>query len=344
MAVISLFCPLYKSDEALTVVTTLTMDIVTKVGSNGLNLICVRGERINMTASESNSEVVVEKAEDVVTRGSNPGRTNALSSQRRSEEEAKGKEYSLSFDRRFLRWTYIREGQQMRKLQKPTAYFFSVTVVAWLWASLGGSFAEELQSVRTTQSSNNEIPSALPRYATSDQDSNQSLLRKLRDELQKLEDENENLKNENEFLKSEFGREASRTQLDYHKKYYSYLSKKADINLAQFEWQQRASEFLLWLVVSVVLSGILFSGYQLWKAAQIKKFSGDSSIEISIQKVKLTSSIVGLLVLTISIIFLYLFLVEVYRIKIVDLSPTETKPTDIRSPASSGSGAGAELR
>jgi hypothetical protein len=36
--------------------------------------------------------------------------------------------------------------------------------------------------------------------------------------------------------------------------------------------------------------------------------------------------VVGVNVLTISIVFLYFFLVEVYRVKVVDLAPAEVKP------------------
>ncbi|WP_085639317.1 MULTISPECIES: hypothetical protein [unclassified Pseudomonas] len=120
--------------------------------------------------------------------------------------------------------------------------------------------------------------------------------------------------------------EANKAQVEYTKKYYSYLSDKTDIYIDQFRWQRSASERLLWLVVTVVISGIIFSGVQLWRASSIKDLGGESTIEIEASKIKVTSSVVGLAVLIISIVFFYFFLTEVYTVKIVDMTSAETKP------------------
>lgn len=141
------------------------------------------------------------------------------------------------------------------------------------------------------------------------------LLSNLRDEVRRLSVELETYKNDQYLV-----------EMQYTKKYYEYLAKKADLNLAQFEWQRTASERLLWLVVVVVFSGVAFSGYQLWRASKTNDLPGDSSIEIAVQKVKITSSVVGVIVLAISIIFFYFFLIEVYRVKVIDLTPSETRP------------------
>jgi len=141
------------------------------------------------------------------------------------------------------------------------------------------------------------------------------LLNNLREEVRRLSVELEIYKNDRYLV-----------EMQYTKKYYEYLAKKADLNLAQFEWQRTASERLLWLVVVVVFSGVAFSGYQLWRASKTNDLPGDSSIEIAVQKVKITSSVVGVIVLAISIIFFYFFLIEVYRVKVVDLTPSETRP------------------
>jgi len=117
--------------------------------------------------------------------------------------------------------------------------------------------------------------------------------------------------------------EEDKARIQAQIKYYEYLNKKAEINLSQYRWQQTASNYLLFLVMVVVLSGIFFSGYQIWKSSSIKDISSDSTIELSIQKIKVTSSVVGVIVLAISIVFLYFFLIEVYRIKVVDMSKSE---------------------
>lgn len=144
----------------------------------------------------------------------------------------------------------------------------------------------------------------------------QELLQNLRTELIKA---NEEL--------SKYKQDQYQYELDYTKKYYAYLGQKADVNIEQFKWQRSASERLLWLVVVVVFSGVVFSGVQLWRAASIKHLSGESTVEIEASKIKITTSVVGVVVLAISIVFFYFFLIEVYRIKIVDMSPAEVKPT-----------------
>lgn len=128
-----------------------------------------------------------------------------------------------------------------------------------------------------------------------------------------LEEQIINLIREVQYLKSD----RYKTEEQYHKKYYEHLEKKLDINLSGFEWQQKAANYLMFLVVIVVLTGLVFSGYQIWKASRIKDFGESSSIELSVQKIKITSSVVGIIVLTISIAFFYLFLIEVYRVKLV---------------------------
>lgn len=145
---------------------------------------------------------------------------------------------------------------------------------------------------------------------------NNEILKALRSEVRAMKEQLDNYQSD-----------TYQVQLSYYKKYHEYLARKADINLEQFLWQRRASEFLLWLVVTVVISGISFSGIQLWRASSLLGISTDSTIEIAAQKIKVTSSVVGVIVLTISIIFLYFFLIEVYRVKIVDLAPAEVKPT-----------------
>ena len=142
------------------------------------------------------------------------------------------------------------------------------------------------------------------------------ILQELRVEVSKLNEELESYRNEQ-----------YKYELEYNKKYYSYLGEKADVNIAQFKWQRSASERLLWLVVVVVFSGVVFSGFQLWRASNIKDMIGESGIEVEANKIKITTSVVGVMVLAISIIFFYFFLIEVYRIKVIDLAPSEVKPS-----------------
>lgn len=185
---------------------------------------------------------------------------------------------------------------------------FSKIITLWLALFLFMisvySFADEGKKVKILQKSSPE-----------------QVITEMRKEINQLQSELK--KRDNEIYKM---------NLDYSHKYYTYLAEKAEINLEQFRWQRRASERLLWLVVIVVFSGVLFSGLQLWRAGSIKDLGGQSSIEIEARKIKITTSIVGILVLAISIIFFYFFLIEVYRVKIVDLSKSEVSPIILEKP------------
>jgi hypothetical protein len=129
--------------------------------------------------------------------------------------------------------------------------------------------------------------------------------------------------------------------------FYDYKAKLREANVRLYQWQQHASEVTLWVVITVVLSGVLFSGFQLWTAtgprvvnippakpepaagmAAEGASSGEatkphlaegveltSNLEISASSVRITSSVVGVVVLVISLAFFYLFLQEVYTIQ-----------------------------
>jgi hypothetical protein len=128
-------------------------------------------------------------------------------------------------------------------------------------------------------------------------------------------------------------------QLGYLEYFYGdYARKLAEIQLSTFTWQARASEILIWVVVVVSLAGVAFSGYQLWRATApapvpsraprggkagatdaaraAAAAAGTTDIELSWQNVRITSSVIGLVVLVISVAYLYLFLKEVYAIKV----------------------------
>lgn len=135
------------------------------------------------------------------------------------------------------------------------------------------------------------------------------------------------LEAENAALKSKSGQ----AQQNYHVFYYDeYARKLAQIQLDTFLWQARASEILVWLVVVICLSGIVFSGYQLLKATtlvpgavekgEVTKVSVsqplETTLELSTEQVRLTSSVIGLVVLIISLGYLYLFLNQVYEVKV----------------------------
>jgi hypothetical protein len=109
-------------------------------------------------------------------------------------------------------------------------------------------------------------------------------------------------------------------------KEYEFNTDMYQINKDTFIQQRYASYVILLLVVIITLSGIWMSWYQLSNAAMPaerreindgQKLT-DSTVDISITNIKLTSSVVGVLILLISLSFFYLFIKEVYPISYVD--------------------------
>ena len=86
--------------------------------------------------------------------------------------------------------------------------------------------------------------------------------------------------------------------------------------------QQRELPVLMWLVVAITLSGVALSGLQLLAAYQLA-LAGKESLqqgqggELGLEKGKLSlrSSVTGLLMLLISLLFFYVFVNEVYLVK-----------------------------
>ncbi len=81
------------------------------------------------------------------------------------------------------------------------------------------------------------------------------------------------------------------------------------------DWVLYASNFCLWLVSIIVLAGVAFSGFQLWQAARLGVPQAETKLEIATNQFRLTSSVVGIVVLGMSFFFFYLFVKEIYAVK-----------------------------
>lgn len=80
-----------------------------------------------------------------------------------------------------------------------------------------------------------------------------------------------------------------------------------------FAWQFFSSKIIFWVVLLIVLAGILFSAIQFFRKGASKK-PDVSEVEASLQGIKVTSPVLGVVILTLSIAFFYLYLVFVYPI------------------------------
>jgi hypothetical protein len=88
-----------------------------------------------------------------------------------------------------------------------------------------------------------------------------------------------------------------------------------------FEWNLDSSIIIFWVVIFLVMTGIVFSGLQFYKALYEAKgktanpnLTLAAEMEASAKGIKISSSVLGLIILVISIAFFYLYLVYVYPI------------------------------
>jgi hypothetical protein len=95
---------------------------------------------------------------------------------------------------------------------------------------------------------------------------------------------------------------------------YAYYGQLMDSNVRTFHAQQLASYVVLFLVFIVVSAGVAFSGFQLWKSVTTG-VQPDTNLELSASSVRVTSSVVGIVVLAISLAFLFIYAHEVYHIR-----------------------------
>lgn len=80
-----------------------------------------------------------------------------------------------------------------------------------------------------------------------------------------------------------------------------------------FEWQYKSSIIIFVMVITIVLFGLIFSGIQFFKSTK----QPNSELELSTSGIKVSTSILGVILLIISLAFFYLYLIHVYPISIL---------------------------
>ncbi|MDZ7757700.1 hypothetical protein [Rhodohalobacter sp.] len=103
--------------------------------------------------------------------------------------------------------------------------------------------------------------------------------------------------------------------------YYEYRVSGFEHRKNVFLWQLVSSKMIFFGVLLMVFCGICFSGIQFYKSMTMSKVEGVEAIdtgvtefEASTSGIKVTSSVLGIIVLVISLAFFYLYLVYVYPI------------------------------
>lgn len=117
-------------------------------------------------------------------------------------------------------------------------------------------------------------------------------------------------------LLDEAGKAALRESLTA---YYAYRTSGFDHRRRVFAWQLLSSKIIFALVVFLVAIGVYFSWLQFRAGLPVKGESEDSpaqtTIEASVKGVKVSSPVLGVIILTLSLAFFYLYLVYVYPIE-----------------------------
>jgi hypothetical protein len=111
--------------------------------------------------------------------------------------------------------------------------------------------------------------------------------------------------------------EANRAFLESVREYYVYRASGLRYRSRVFEWQLFSSRIIFATVIMLVASGIVFAAIQF--RAGLKRprsVSSDAATEIDLSagSVKVSSPVLGVIILVISLGFFYLYLVYVYPI------------------------------
>ncbi len=116
-------------------------------------------------------------------------------------------------------------------------------------------------------------------------------------------------------------------------KQFLYYQQSLDQRYQTFAWQSTSTKLIFLMVSVIVLCGLIFSGIHFQKAMKMQEKNPTApagegnSLELSMQGVKINSSVIGLMILALSLGFFYLYLIYVYPINQVKLDPDTNKQT-----------------
>ena len=108
----------------------------------------------------------------------------------------------------------------------------------------------------------------------------------------------------------------------YAKAYYEALIKEVDHRVQVFYWQLFSTKIIFFTVLLLVFIGMVFSGMQFYKSIKYVPKPGEhppdspvTEFEASTSGIKVSSPVLGIVILVISLAFFYLYLVHVYPIE-----------------------------
>ena len=97
-------------------------------------------------------------------------------------------------------------------------------------------------------------------------------------------------------------------------RYYEYLFSGFEHRQRVFEWQLISSKVIFGVVLVLVFAGMYFAAVQFHIALHEKVKGEPTQLEASLSGIKVSSSVLGVIILVISLAFFYLYLVHVYPI------------------------------
>lgn len=100
--------------------------------------------------------------------------------------------------------------------------------------------------------------------------------------------------------------------------YFTHVMESNRHQRQVFQWQLLSSKIIFVTVLVLVASGIYFAAVQFHHGLRSGTSQADSTeIEASLKGIKVSSPILGVIILTLSLAFFYLYLVYVYPIEFV---------------------------
>lgn len=100
-------------------------------------------------------------------------------------------------------------------------------------------------------------------------------------------------------------------------RYYAYYSSALEHRRALFAWQLLSSKITFAVVIFLVLAGVVFAGIQFFRPHEPET----STVDASLTGIKVSSPVLGVILLTLSLAFFYLYLVYVYPIHEAIVAP-----------------------
>lgn len=104
--------------------------------------------------------------------------------------------------------------------------------------------------------------------------------------------------------------------------YYAYRKRGYEHRLSVFQWQSLSTQIIFYTVLGLVFAGVYFAAIQFHVGlrgsggkGQPQAAPAETEISLSLGEFKVRSPVLGVVILTISLAFFYLYLVHVYPVR-----------------------------